>query len=230
MRLEIVSKYFGNGDFGYDIKLNEDGACVQDYLDALNAALVDLNLSRSRQKTTVCRGCDLCCAERIPLTSIDLEILAASPHAKVTLNDTGDGLPKMIKRFCHVYVNGRSVDITLRLGEDGKCVFLDRETKTCSVYDFRPFVCQTFICCSASPQALELREVLVNAGEDELVRRWLEYVKAATMELWYDEADDPDVDFSDWDEGPFTGKKSYSQLLLKNLLPEDLWNKLRHAS
>jgi|LFRM01.1.fsa_nt_gb Fe-S-cluster containining protein len=234
MKPKIMSIDYEDGTLGYDISVDENGVTVQDYLNALNAALMTLDLSRSREDRKSCRGCDLCCGERIPLTIIDLLVLAESPAVRGTLGGSLSGehkvLAEMLRRFSHVYVDGRSVDITLRLGEDNKCIFLERETKTCSVYDFRPFVCQTFICCPASKDALELREAVVNAGEDELVRRWLEFAEAGLCGFWYDEADSPDVDLEDWVKGPFTGKSSYSQVLIKDVLPPGLWARLHQAS
>lgn len=231
MTLKIMSVNYEGGALGYDISFFEEDVTVQDYLDALNTALLNMKLSRSRQDGACCRGCGLCCGgQRIPLTIIDLKVLAESPPVKKMFQDSGlrpeEVLAGMIRRFCYVYVDGRSVDITLRLDENNKCPFLDKDTKTCSVYDFRPFVCQTYICCPASHEALELREAVVNAGEDELVRRWLEYAEAGLCSFWYDDGDFPHVDLEDWLEGPFTGKSSYSQVLVKDVVPPALWSRL----
>ena len=232
MTLKVDSERYENGGLGYKVVLSEEMASVQDYLDALNDALETLALSRSREEREKCRGCDICCAERIPLTSIDLKVLAQSPAVKEVLKKVGskeeEVLATMIRRFCHVYVNGNTVDITLRLGEDGKCLFLNRETRTCSLYYFRPFVCQTYICSPASREALELRKAVVNPGEDELVRQWLNYAQKTSLSLWFDEADDPEVALEDWtSDSPFTGKDSYTQVLLKEVLPPGLWSRLK---
>ena len=231
MPIRIIPVDYGNRGLGYNIQINDDEVSVQEYLDQLNDALLALELSRSREKTGVCRGCDGCCGERIPLTSIDLEVLSQNPYVqgKVSqgIGSSVEKLGEIIRRFCHVYVSGRSVDITLRLDPEGKCIFLNKAAKTCSIYEHRPFVCQTFICCPASREALELRESLVNSGEDELVRRWINQAREFSQELLYDEADAPDIDFEDWKQGPFTGKGNYREILLKDVLPVSLWNRLR---
>lgn len=234
MKLRIVPEEFENGGLGYTVSIFDDvipeaDACmdisVQDYLDALNEAILSQDLFRSRgEGTELCQGCDVCCGERMPLTAIDLRGLAQSPMVRESLEVDFEAAPeealiKMVRRFCRIYVKGGTVDISLRLEEDGKCPFLNRQTKTCSVYDFRPFVCQAYICCPASKEALELRQAVVNAGEDELVRLVLNYAAQASMDLWYDEADAPSVNFEDWQPGPFSGKESYEQVMLKDILP-----------
>lgn len=238
MRLKIVPEDFENGGPGYRAVLTgEEGSgevSVQDYLDALNDAIIALDLFRARgTENRECKGCDTCCGERMPLTAIDLINLAKSPIIREIFKEKGGSgeeiLIKMIKRFCHIYVSGRAVDITLRLGADGKCPFLNRQSGTCSLYDFRPFVCQTYICCPASQEALELREAVVNAGEDELVRIWLNYAREAGIFLWYDAADAPEVDLKDWTPGSFTGKEAYHQILLKEVLSPDLLAKLHRT-
>lgn len=233
MKLRIVPEEFENRCLGYTVSLIEEvlpeaDACtdisVQDYLDSLNEAILAKELFRSRGKgTKSCQGCDVCCGERMPLTAIDLRVLALSPKVRESLKVDFDAAPeealmKMVKRFCYIYVKGDTVDISLRLEEDGKCPFLNRQTKTCSVYNFRPFVCQAYICCPVSNEALELRRAVVNAGEDELVRLVLNYAAQASMGLWYDEADAPSVNFGDWQPGPFSGKESYQQVILKDIL------------
>lgn len=233
MRLRIVAEEFENRGLGYTVSLSGDmggeaeeclDVSVQDYLDAVNEAILSLDLFRSRGKEKkLCYGCDVCCGERMPLTAIDLRVLAQSPIVRGKLEVDFEAAPeealvKMVKRFCRIYVKGRTVDITLRLEEDGKCPFLNRQAGTCTVYNYRPFVCQAYICCPVSTEALELCQAIVNSGEDELVRLWLSYAHETSMELWYDEADVPAVNIEDWQPGPFTGKDSYHQVMLKDIL------------
>lgn len=228
--IEIVPVRFDGKGLGYDIKITREDVSVQDYLDALNEALLGLKLSRSRSDRGICLGCDGCCGERIPLTSVDIEVLSESPKVReyLSLASTGNGnkLGQVFRRFCHVYVNGSSVDITLRLTQDNKCVFLNQEKKTCTIYDHRPLVCQTYVCCPVSQEASEVREVLVNEGEDELVRQWLYLVLESPGDLWYDEADDPNLSMEDWVAGPFFEKRCYDEILLRDVLPVGLWDRM----
>ena len=109
MKPKIMSIDYEDGTLGYDISVDENGVTVQDYLNALNAALMTLDLSRSREERKICRGCDLCCGERIPLTVIDLLVLAESPAVKKVLGQpSGEHkvLSEMLRRFSHVYVEG----------------------------------------------------------------------------------------------------------------------------
>ena len=228
--IEILPVRFDGKGLGYDIRINRGDVSVQEYLEALNEALLHLKLSRFRDDRGICRGCDGCCGERIPLTSVDVEMLSESPKAREYLSLTSGGnkdkLGQLLRRFCHIYVDGSSVDVTLRLTQENKCVFLNRDEKTCSIYDYRPLVCQTYFCCPVSPEASEVRAVLVNAGEDELVRRWLYLALESPGEFWYDEADDPNINPEDWVAGPFFEKRSYEEILLKEVLPVDLWDRI----
>ncbi|MEW6423252.1 MAG: YkgJ family cysteine cluster protein [Bacillota bacterium] len=263
---------------GYDLVIRDPGATVQDYLDALNAAIARLPLRRNRRRGTQdCAGCDRCCAERAPLTIVDclrlreaLEKATEGKSVKGTGKEAGRGAGKwawtgggtggkpgggkaersgreagiktggeggrepareigekcpeswdaFFDRYTTVTVQGPVVDIVLKRNEDGRCIFLDRRTKLCRVYSARPFVCQTFICSPAARRALELREALVNKGEDELVRLWL------TTGMVIHQAHHPRPDPRDWPPTPFAGKTRYGEVLLREVLPGRIWQKL----
>ncbi|MGQ9824679.1 MAG: YkgJ family cysteine cluster protein, partial [Desulfotomaculales bacterium] len=152
------------GGRGYDLAVWDPGASVQDYLEALTGAIAALPLTRLSGKKQHCFGCDRCCAERAPLTSVDCLLLTEA---------TGERNPgAFLQKYTVVSVDGPVVDIVLKLTGDGRCVFLDRKTKLCRVYAARPLVCRTYICSPASRRALTLRSAVVNRGEDELVRLW----------------------------------------------------------
>lgn len=197
---------------GYDVVVNKKTATVQDYLNAVNHAFQHMDLARERSLKQDCRGCDLCCAERIPLTIIDCLSLC---KAAKTLSLSG-----FLQRFATVSVTGPVVDITLRLLNDGYCVFLDRKTRMCRVYPVRPFVCQSFRCCPATKRAVALREAIVNKGEDELVRRWLKTRRVIHC------ADKPSVNVRDWPKTPFSGKRRYDMVPLLTVVPKGLWGEL----
>ncbi len=217
--VQVLAKMFGKR-MGYDVVVRDGGASVQDYLDALNGAIEELPLSRGRRKTAACRGCDLCCAERAPLTWVD--VLNLEKHLK-----TGRlSLQQLLDRVGNILVDGPVVDITLRRNEDGSCIFLDRESRLCSVYPARPLVCQTFICCPASRRAARMRDLVVNSGEDELVRRWLLHSGKKGEEPAFHEGYRPRVRIEDWRPNAFTGKKHYRRVLLKELCPPDLWRQV----
>lgn len=218
---------------GYDLVIRDARASVQDYLDAFNAAIAVLPLERTRLVAPGqnCAGCERCCAERAPLTIIDCLLLSQAlgkplrmPPGKLFRKVTGEkgpgGWDAFFDRFTTVMVAGPVVDIALKRREDGRCIFLDRKTKLCCVYEARPFVCQTFICSPAARRALALREAVVNKGEDELVRLWL------ATKMVIHQASDPCPDPQDWPPTPFAGKTHYREVLLKDVLPAKLWRKL----
>lgn len=160
-----VSAVFLGGHIGYDIQISHPGATAADYLKAMERAITELPLHRERApERSVCQGCDLCCRERLPLTSIDVLRLMKAMGI--------EDLYSFLKRYAWVAVRGRVVDISM-LRQEGACCLLDAERRLCRWYGVRPLACQTFICCPHTERALLLREAIINQGEDELVRWWL---------------------------------------------------------
>jgi hypothetical protein len=215
----VTPRRFGN-KWGYDLCVTDARATVQDYLDAMNRAVEDLPLSRGRKKVRVCAGCDLCCAERAPLTWID--VLNLKKHLRIR-----DGLLQhTLDRVGFIMVDGPVVDITLRRDDDERCAFLNRQSRLCTIYPARPLVCQTFICCPATRRAVRLREWVVNHGEDELVRQWLIQAAQRGTDPVFHEGYRPKPKLGDWKPNAFTGKKHYSRVLLKELLPPGVWKQV----
>lgn len=210
------------GHTGYDIVINDDSASVQNYLDAFNRAIIELPISRVRTNQKDCKGCDLCCAERAPLTWIDVINL------KTALKLKREPLNRVLKNISYIVVDGPVVDIMMRRGKDNKCIFLDRQNKLCKIYHFRPLVCQVFICAPGSNAARWLWEIIVNQGEDELVRRWLLDARSKKTLPVFDKGFRPRPKISDWHPTAFAGKKSYREVLIKNICPPELWSLIRN--
>jgi Fe-S-cluster containining protein len=203
------------GRTGYDIKVRDPQATVQDYVDALNRFIEEIPCFRTRTpERETCYSCDLCCKERIPVTLIDVYSLAGNRN-----------IQEVIRNSLHVYVQDRVVDITMRLNESGCCIYLDSAKGICSNYMNRPLVCQTFICCPATIAAQQLREEVVNTGEDELVRSWFK-VGQETGTFLINEAVNPDLDPEDYPATPFQAKTSYGQVRLKDVCTGELWQQI----
>lgn len=218
-KVEIVSTDF-KGVKGYEVIVHDEQATVQDYLDNLNEFIEAGALTRTRGDSSFCKGCDACCHERIPLTLVDVkELKQAVDHQEGPINST-------VSRHCHVTVEGAAVDIALAGGVDGQCIFLSEETGCCTIYNHRPLVCQTYICCPTSKAAKQLRSLIVNLGEDELVRTWLREIEEGLGTLVIHEAYDPEIDLQDWQENKFTGIYKYADLRLIDLCPKTLWEDL----
>lgn len=213
----VVSTKVLQGVNGYDVCVADPTASVQDYLDAVNTAIENGRLFRGRAERQDCMGCDLCCAERVPLTSIDVLQLRRHLVPK-------DSVTEFIRKAGYVYVDGAAVDITLGFDRRGRCRFLDKERKLCRVYAHRPLVCQTFICCPQTRRARRLRECIVNRGEDELVRLWLLENGDRNVRWLIDEAvRTPAISLDDWPMGPFSGKTAFADIMLKDVCPPKLW-------
>ncbi|BAF58735.1 MAG: YkgJ family cysteine cluster protein [Pelotomaculum sp.] len=213
-----VPQRFGTR-WGYDLVVKDEAASVQDYLDAVCRIIREYPLSRTRKKAPSCAGCDLCCKERAPLTWID--VLNLRKYLKMDKA----ALQEFLDLAGYILVDGPAVDITLRRTGRG-CVFLNRQSRLCSVYPARPLVCQTFFCCPVSRRAAGLRQYVVNAGEDELVRQWLLQAGKRGGAPAFHEGYRPKLRLGDWQPNAFTGREHYRQVLLKELCPPRLWQKL----
>jgi len=222
-KVEVTLTKF-KGANGYDIRVRQEDATLQDYLDALNRSIEILPLSRARARRNHCAGCDLCCAERTPLTWIDVIGLKKAMKIKVK----GIPVTKILRQAGYIMVDGPVVDIMLRRGKDDKCIFLNRDTGLCTIYPFRPMVCQAFICAPATPRAKKLWEAAVNQGEDELVKMWLTECRAEGKKPVYDQGYQPRPNIRDWAPNAFTGKHAYGQILIKDICTPKLWKQLIH--
>ena len=209
-----------NSRKGYDLRVIDQTATVQDYLDAVNVAIEQNSFSRSRANIQTCAGCDLCCAERAPLTWVDVCRL------REFSGDSDATVQSVLEKFGYVIVDGPVVDILLKRGPGDRCILLNRTTRLCTAYQFRPLVCQTFICCALSRRAELLREAVVNKGEDELVRQLLWEARAGKKSPLIHEGYRPKPDLRDWPSTPFAGRSSYSEVYLKEVCSEKLWGEL----
>jgi len=218
-RVEIKPWTDVYGQKGYDLEVADPQATVGDYLAALNQYILRENCSRQRApKTKACAGCDRCCAERIPLTAVDLLNLSRATEE--------ESWARLLGRHTFISVEGPVVDITLRREADGRCSFLDPLTGRCRIYCHRPLVCQTFICCPVTLRAQEVREQVVNLGEDEAVRRWGELAGPEGTPPVH-EALDFAFDPQDYPPNAFTGRLDFNEIKVRDLVTPDLWQRLK---
>ncbi len=198
---------------GYEIKIMEKKVSIQDLLDELNLFFEEGNLERLwPEGKQSCYGCDLCCHEPLPLTSIDVRNICQAQG--INLMDA--------YKYLWAEAQDNVIDITLRRTQAGRCIFLQPDS-TCSIYKNRPFLCQTYICCQTTPQIEELRSQVVNMGMDELIRASILAFSSAGKVLPLNRSHNARVNIKDWGKNKFTGKNNYSNILLKNVLSSDLF-------
>ena len=189
--------------FAYDVQVLADDATVGEYMDALDEF----------QAVTLadCYGCDGCCHERVPLTWADY-FLAGQPGS---LADWLSGVGAL--DFW-----GEAVDLTLRRKENGACHLLDEDAKCCSAHQVRTFTCRTHCCLPKTDRAEALRAAVINAGEDELVRRML----AEDVRPWADRL--AGVNAADYAANGFSSAgEDWRSALLVDLVDAGLWDELR---
>lgn len=182
--------------FAYDVRITHESATLGQYIAALDDFL--------EAKVAPCLGCDNCCYQRIPLILPDIYAIAGADSAVV-----GD----FIARRAALSRCGPAVDIRLAQGEDGICTFLDGENQRCLDHPHRTMVCHTYICLPQTPRARELRETLINQGEDALVAELFHW---GLLDHWRELA-------VNYPRQKAWVNKTYWEVILQEVLPSELW-------
>ena len=149
---------FEDGIFGYDVQITAEDATVGDYLTALENFQV--------RTLANCKGCDGCCHERAPLTLADF-------YYSEYYQKGGRKITAWLAETADLQFFGAAADLTLQRTADGACHLLDTTHKCCAKHQFRTFTCRSHCCLPKSERAEALRAAIINAGEDELLRRLL---------------------------------------------------------
>lgn len=204
---------FGLESLGCSLEIYDDKANLADLLEA-----IDLFAS---QYIADCKGCDGCCKERAPLIAADIPALASllpsSPypaHAVCTA-------------FAELNVDKRgAVDICFSRDINNACVLLNKKEKCCTNHPARAFVCRSHFCLPRSEVFDQLREEVVNIGENELTRLLLAeealgappFCKTNTLGLLSPE---------DYPPNPQSGKASYADIIIKETVSDKLWKQIK---
>lgn len=213
MKKLVVFPVMKDDQGGYDIRILDDSATVEDYHRELSSFIIGSVKERYRAETNDCEGCNICCQERIPLTFVD--VLKMKEH----LLPQGS-INSFLKKYGYVVVEDNLADISLARDLHNKCVFLRKEDQRCSIYDKRPLVCRTYICIPPTPRAKQLRSAIVNAGMDVLINQWLK-----EGDVYYHEALDPNLNPQDWSNFVWP-QETYEKLVIKDIISSKLYTKL----
>jgi len=203
---------------GYSFKLYLSGdASVQDYLDVLNHYYLTGKLTRLwPDNNGLCEGCHHCCHEPAPVTLQDAYRLMAG------LNTDWAGL------FSYLWVEEQqgAVDITLRRPGGDACIFLQSDSR-CSIYAYRPLVCQSYLCCPRDENHEDLRSIIVNQGEDALVRQALIEFKGQGCSIPLNKGSSRRIRIEDWPPNQMSKAKDYRQVRIKDILPAKTYQKMQ---
>lgn len=211
----VIPLLFGE-KLGYDLVVAHSRASVNDYLYALNQMIEQSSLSCYRKNALpVCEGCGICCVDTVPLTRIDMLNL------QKYLGVDHESLQQFINRGGYIQPGWQWVEYTLRKREDGLCIFLDRESRLCSIHFARPLACRLYIRCRATRRADKVREYVVKMAKNDMVSQWLiqdaERERTSAFLEGYRPRPKPNA---------FSDKKNYRQVLLKDLLPVEVWKQV----
>lgn len=203
---------------GYEVSIRGSGAVLWDYARAMEAFIDKNEYRRLRAETDQCKGCDVCCRERAPLTAVDLRVLKEQAGQDLDWR-------AFFQRYTTVCVFAGAVDIVLARDGDDNCIFLDSGKGLCRVYPYRPLVCRTYICARASSAAQLFRSSVVNGGEDAAVRLW--YAQTAEGGLVVHECDDFDPGSLEIPpEGAWSAGEGYGHIFIREVISEELWKRL----
>lgn len=163
-KIKVFLTEFDDGLFGYDLQVLDEKATVGDYLDAVE--------NFQNQTMAECYGCDGCCHERVPLMLCDF-------YFSEYYANGGESLAEWLHQTnARLEFFGEAVDLQLARRPDGSCAILDEEKKCCSAHKHRTFACRSHCCLPKSDRAEAIRAVIINSGEDELLRRLLTEIRA----------------------------------------------------
>ncbi|MEN6326361.1 MAG: YkgJ family cysteine cluster protein [Syntrophomonas sp.] len=196
----------------FELQIKNGKANIQDFLNAINDFIEIGALPRRwPSNCSSCYGCDLCCHEPLPVTSIDIENFCRTLKIDFMASF----------KYLWVEVQGNVVDITLRRKKGQDCIFLHQDG-TCKIYRARPFLCQSYICSNTPESINKIRSEIVNPGMDELVRKAIVTYKSHGKTIPVNRGSARYISLTDWPRNCFSDKKSYSEILLKNVLSSDL--------
>lgn len=191
--LEIQLCENENGDLCQNVLIIPQESSVNDILAAFERFCAE--------KTASCYGCVGCCQERVPVTSLDAErLLQLLPTEERTL-------AKLCEKLLDIetFPDG-AVDIRLKRDSEGCCILMDKENSCCSKHIYRTFACASHYCLPRSEKLDDIRSAIVNQGMDELVRQL------------YAEGILPQINIEDYPPNIFTGKSTYNDILLYELI------------
>lgn len=214
IKIELVP--INEMEWAWDITWAHREATVADFLEAFNQF--------QDEKVAPCGSCTGCCWERAPLTAPDI-----LRFGEVLFNEEELAKPfrTFVERYAIVHAQKGVVDIILRRKEDEACLFLDLNKPGCSLHSHRPLVCQSHVCLPATLRGGRIRSALVNAGENELVRRYaLEFGNDPPL---IHEGGGP-VNWQAYEGKGFKDKTAFNQVLLKEVLEAELWQQISGAS
>lgn len=208
-----VEDDFGLPILGCDIAVYDDTTSLADFLFAMDAF--------AEQYIADCRGCDGCCKERAPLIAADIAALGT------LLPENTFPVHAVCRAFAEIDVrrNG-SVDIYFRRLQNGACNLLNQKEKICQEHACRAFVCRSHFCLPRSEAISRLREEVVNMGENELTRLLLAEELNGALPI----TPKPLLEMinpADYPPNEQSGKKTYADIILREVLSEGLWQQIK---
>lgn len=210
-----LADIFGAPPLAYDVQILNSQATVGDYLQALEEF--------QAQTLADCKGCDGCCHERAPLTIADWQL--SRPPENQNLSEPADAdLAAWLQEWAELHFFGQAIDLRLPRRPNGACRFLEQEQKCCTRHRQRSFTCRTHCCLPKTERAEALRAILINAGEDALVRRLLQM--PAEIQPWAERL--AGCRPEDYAPNAFCRlpMAEWRQAKLQELLPEAEWARL----
>lgn len=210
----VVVDDFGLESLGCDIIISEEQATLADLLDALDQF--------AGQYLADCKGCDGCCRERAPLIAADIPALAS------LLPDSEFPAHAVCEAFGDIAISKKgATDICFRRDADsGACCLLDADNKCCAAHPCRAFVCRSHFCIPRSDVLSQLREEVINIGENELTRLLLAEEAIGAPPLRGQKLAEL-ITAADYPPNPQSGKTTYQDIIIKETISPRLWQQIK---
>lgn len=204
----------GLESLGCDIIITDDNATVADLLTALDEF--------AGQYLTDCKGCDGCCRERAPLIAADIPALASLlPPNDFPAHAVCEAFGELT-----ISKNGATDICFKRDPNSGACCLLDTSNKCCTAHPCRAFVCRSHFCIPRSDILSQLREEIVNTGENELTRLLLAEEANGAAPLNGQKLS-ASLSPADYPQNPQSGKKAYQEIIIKETVTPSLWQQIK---
>ena len=209
-----VTDDLGLESLGCDVIITDEDATVADLLTALEQF--------AGQYLTDCKGCDGCCRERAPLIAADIPALAS------LLPPSDFPAHAVCQAFGDITVasNGAADIFFRRDPTTGACCLLDSGNKCCTAHPCRAFVCRSHFCIPRSGALSQLREEVVNMGENELVRLLLAEEANGAPPL-HGQKLSALLTADDYPANAQSGKKAYREIRLQETISRPLWQQIK---
>ncbi|NPV27942.1 MAG: hypothetical protein HPY81_11055 [Firmicutes bacterium] len=228
--IRFVTREF-NGKTGLALVISDATASLQDLLDAIQPFSDDSTIYKEYliDQHGTCRGCRInCCRQSFVIPD------------RVSFNNLINYFRLSPVEFLARYADPHKLSYGLPRFRSGPCVFL--KDAMCTIYPYRPLICQLYLCTPMDGDTGELIYSVVSAGIAELIRYGQEQgflpawstssasscgLPSQGSPTGYDRMFIKIIErWADNSSNPFCQVNSYTEIRLRDVCPPETWLRL----